>query len=245
MLVFGLFLAGCDNSSSTPPHELTYVLKGGTLTISGDGESLVPKDGDRFTLETFDGKEVTGTIEVAEGGTITFKNNEGVSNVIPPATIPSGGESISIEAGEITFDDGTKGQQDADTASPVLPPPPPTDEYDLYWGFIDGATYAEMEKKAADDADVSLIAAGSTAGYVAGKGATAGYSQMDSKYFDNFGTVTGSFEKLLDFSEDGIGLPSALKTEMTKQKANLPIAAIFEVKDQGVVVFFITEHEEL
>jgi hypothetical protein len=238
MLVFGLVLAGCgdDPSGPDPTHEILYRVPNGILTIKGDGESSVPKDGDSFTLKTSDGKEVNGTIQVAEGA-ITF-NKDGTTNVIPPATIQSGGESIAIGAGEITFDDASTGQQEAGTGSP------PT--YDLYWGFIDGETYSDATAQAANQG-VSLIAAGSNAGYVTGADAVAGFSKMDNNYFDNYGTLNDTFENLLNFNRDGIGLPPALKTAMTGQKANLPIAAVFEVNDpdtlQGVVVFFIQEHQ--
>jgi hypothetical protein len=61
-------------------------------------------------------------------------------------------------------------------------------------------------------------------------------------YFTDSGTMNDSFENLLNFNKNGIGLPSALKTALTRQKANLPIAAVFQVNAQGVVVFFVTEH---
>jgi hypothetical protein len=244
MLVFGLVLASCGDGGSDPTHEIPYPLSYGILTIRGDGESRVPKNGDSFTLETHDGKKVTGIIEVATNGTISFKNSDGAT-VMPPATIPAGGESISVGAGEITFDDGSTTSKTSQTAEPLLPPPPPT--YDLYWGFIYGATYSEVRDEALKRG-ASLTVAGSNAGYVTGATATAAYNMISVDYYDYFtdsGTMNDSFENLLNFNEKGIGLPPALKTAITRQKANLPIAAVFEVNAQdvqGVVVFFVEEH---
>jgi hypothetical protein len=251
MLVFGLVLASCgDDGGSDPTHEIDYALgSGGTLTIKGDGESSVPKDGDSFTLETPDGKKVTGTVAVAGDGTISFKNSEGTA-VMPNATIPGGdSNSITIETGDITYDDGSTATIDSpQTVDPVLPPPPPASPtYDLVWGFINGATYSQISTEAKNNG-ASLTAAGSNAGYLAGTNALAAMEMISegySDYFTDFGSLSNKpFDELLDFNENGIGLPSALKTAMNRQKENLPIAAVFQVNAQdvqGVVVFFVVE----
>jgi hypothetical protein len=244
MLVFGLVLVSCgdDAGGPDPTHEVKYLLSSGTLTIRGDGESSVPKDGDSFTLETNDGKKVTGTIEVAKDGTITFKKGDAV--VLPSAQIEDNGGSIAIEAGDITFDTGEKGTQSAETATPVSPPAPSS--YELTWAYWSNANYSYVSSEFAGKG-ASLTAAGTNAGYLTGNDAATAFTIVDSGNYpepDNYGTETGSFEELLNFQDEGIGLPSTLKSTMGAKKANVPLAGVFQVDmggGSGVVLFYVTK----
>jgi hypothetical protein len=245
MLVFGLVLVSCGDGAggSDPTHEVKYVLTSGTLTIKGDGESSVPKDGDSFTLETSDGKKVTGTIEVAENGTITFKNNDGVE-VLPSATINEGDDKIAIGTGKITFDDGTeKPLTTPETVEPV--PPPAPSSYELAWAYWRDTNYSYVSSEVAEKG-ASLTAAGANAGYLTGDNAATAFTMISNNYPepDNYGTETGSFEELLNFQAEGIGLPSTLKSRMNAQKANVPLGGVFQVPTYGgVAVFFVTKED--
>jgi hypothetical protein len=242
MLVFGLILVSCetDTPDSTRTHKFEYEVTDGTLTITGEGESSTPKTGDSFTLEMDDGKKATGTIEVAEDGTITFK--KGDTEVFPEAKIEGDGLKIE-EEGEIILDGngGTK-TQPAGTLKPPL--------YTVSWGYMGGVTYSQAASNAAGYG-VTFKSAGSNAGYLTGNDATGAYSIMMmqfSSYFNGGGSVPDSpFEELLNFQENGIGLPSALKSAMGREKANVPIAAVFQVNQgggSGIVVFYVEEAED-
>jgi hypothetical protein len=238
MLVFGLVLASCgDDGGSDPTHKLEYDLSGGgVLTIEGDGESSEPKNGDSFTL-VVNGGTITGTIVVDEGGTINFK--KGDTTVFPPATITGGGDnpSIDIGAGDITFDNGSTGTQSDETVERRL-------YCDLYWGFMGDARYSQVKAGAAAEG-ISFTEPSYNSGYLTGANATAVYNKTTSDYSEYFidnGELSNQlFEDLLNFNENGIGLPSALQTALRTEKANLPIVAAFEAQG-GVVMFYVVKH---
>jgi hypothetical protein len=247
MLVFGLLMASCETETPEPdpppPHVFEYKLSSGTLTITGEGESSKPKTGDSFTLVTADGKKATGTIEVAEDGTITFRNKNG-DKAFPDAKIE--GDDLKIEKkGEIIFDgDGGKGEQPVETAKPP--------SYKMSWAYMGGPTYDEIRSQAEKDYGISFKPAGSNAGYLTGAEATGSFAAMKTQLddFDATGTKSGSFEDLLNFKdeESGIGLPEAVKSTLSAQKAKIPIAAVFQVSPKeggtGIVVIYVEEDKD-
>jgi hypothetical protein len=101
-----------------PVHEVTYKLGDGTLTIKGEGEVPAPKTGDSFTLLMDDGKKLTGMVEVAADGTITFKYPDGGTAF---TAVPESGGSITVNGGNITFDDGTSGMVESGTGTEPVP----------------------------------------------------------------------------------------------------------------------------
>jgi hypothetical protein len=115
-----IFMTGCPDltnagNGDSQTHSFTYKLGGdsSTLTITGEGDIAKPKTGDTFEL-VIDGKTLTGTIEVKSDGTIIFKNKGG--GEVFTASLDDGGGSLTVNGGEITFDDGTQGTVPEGTA---------------------------------------------------------------------------------------------------------------------------------
>jgi hypothetical protein len=235
MLALGLVLAGCSDDPEDPTHTVEYRLSDGKiLTFKGSGNSSVPKNGDSFTLVTADGsKTVTGTITVTD--TIIVFNKGTVLNVVPPAVI-QGAAGINISAGTITFDDEGKETIDETTAGPVTPI-----TCRLSWGYWNGASYSYIRSQLAYYG-VSIIEDGlDDAGYLAGSIATDVFNQIrnnSEQPFTASGILTNTFEELLDFEYQTIGLPDALKAAMAANKANLPLAGVFG-ESGGVAVFYV------
>jgi hypothetical protein len=237
MLVFGFILVSCETDTPDPTrtHEFEYKPSSGTLTITGEGESSKPKTGDSFTLETADGKKVTGTIEVSEDGTITFKKED--KEVFPKAKID--GDDLKIEEkGEIIFDGGGgKREQPAETAKPPL--------YKASWAYMGDATYSDAVE-GAKTYGVTFNPAGSNAGYVTGDTAVNTYNIMKQNVpNDETGSIDPcSFEDLLAFENQGMGWPEDLKSALRREKANMPIAAVFQVNqgsESAIVVIYVEE----
>jgi hypothetical protein len=131
-------------------------------------------------------------------------------------------------------DDGDKTGDDGDTT-----------QYTLEWGAWDGQTYATISSNFTA-AQHPLTPAGSNAGYLTGSMALSAYNIVHDAYrFDDGGTVSGSFDSLLNFSKDGIGLPDGgLKNALREQKANVPLAGVFQYTSggrPGVSVFYLTK----
>jgi hypothetical protein len=58
--------------------------------------------------------------------------------------------------------------------------------------------------------------------------------------FEETGTAEGSFESLVNTKVENISAPSALKTKLTDEKANVPVGGIFDA-GQFAVMFYITK----
>jgi hypothetical protein len=130
-----------------------------------------------------------------------------------------------------------------------------TTEYTLTWGAWDGATYSDVSSSFSV-AGYSLTAAGTNAGYLTSDKAVGAYNILANggsgiPRFDDSGTISGSFETLLDYSTQGIGLPAGLKSSLRGQKANAPLAGVFQyyldggsnggAPLPGVSVFYVTK----
>jgi hypothetical protein len=81
---------------------------------------------------------------------------------------------------------------------------------------------------------------GQSAGMATGATATTIYNYCTSGTisFNDGGTVNGSFETLVNYSNQGVSAPSGLKTLLISNKANVPLAGIFD-GGQAAVVFYI------
>ncbi|MDR3337315.1 MAG: hypothetical protein LBT16_08940 [Treponema sp.] len=115
----------------------------------------------------------------------------------------------------------------------------PTDEYTLEWGSFN-ADYATIMATIKKEGWNVQEVQGGTAGMATGATATAIYNYCTSGkiVFNDGGTVNGSFETLINYSNQGVSAPSELKTLLNSNKANVPLAGIFD-GGQAAVVFYI------
>jgi hypothetical protein len=119
----------------------------------------------------------------------------------------------------------------------------PGDEYTLEWGSFTTSYSTIMNTIQQQGWDVQQVQ-GQSAGMAKGATATAIYAYCTSGgiVFNDGGTVTGAFEDLVSYSDDGTTYaPQGLQTLLINNKANAPLAGIF---DAGVaaVVFYITKN---
>ena len=61
-----------------------------------------------------------------------------------------------------------------------------------------------------------------------------------SSFFDS-GTAIGTFEELLNRTEDGVSLPNNLKQALRANKEKMPIAAAFDAGTHGVI-FYVNKY---
>jgi hypothetical protein len=109
-------------------------------------------------------------------------------------------------------------------------------EYHLLWGTFT-STYSQIKTVITQQSwDVTPL--GDSAGYATGDTATAirNYNVANTQFSDG-GDKDGSFEELLNFSKNGIGLPDNLKTVFADQKPNVPLAGIFDAGDFAVLFY--------
>jgi uncharacterized repeat protein (TIGR02543 family) len=114
--------------------------------------------------------------------------------------------------------------------------------YTLSWGIL--TTSYDNFSAGFSQHGVTLTSAGANAGYLTGTAASGAFTAINNNpeaAFDDFGEQEGSFEEFLNFQENGIGLPTALKTAMTAQKASVPLLGVFSVGDK-VIVFYISKN---
>jgi hypothetical protein len=110
------------------------------------------------------------------------------------------------------------------------------EEYILEWGAFN-ATYAGVQSTiSAQGWDVELADDG-----VYATGTTAEDIYTYSKNTISFiktGSKDGTFEELLNYKSEGVGLPSNLKKHLRGEKANAPLAGIFD-NGQSATVFYV------
>jgi hypothetical protein len=119
----------------------------------------------------------------------------------------------------------------------------PEPEYHTVWGsFI--APFSVVADAIEAHPQWEVTPTDKTSGYATGNTADAilYYCLYNVTGYEDSGAVDGSFDKLLNYKNQGIGLPSALKTALGKEKGNSPLLGIFGVTVQGqteqiVVVF--------
>jgi len=115
------------------------------------------------------------------------------------------------------------------------------DEYKLTWGLWMGVDYSYISSQFIANG-ANPVSAGSSAGYITGNDASRAFSIASTYPFDDDGTMTGSFETLLNFKKDGIGAPQELKSAMLAQKDNVPVGGIFQASingSVGVIGFYV------
>jgi len=116
--------------------------------------------------------------------------------------------------------------------------------YTLEWGSWSGSYYSAVKSEVG--ADFHEVSSSPKSGYATGSKATEAYTFIKSHYgFDDGGTVTGEWSNLLNFSKDGIGLPSALKSAMAGQEANVPVGGVFEASNYSgpyTILFYGTKN---
>jgi hypothetical protein len=114
-------------------------------------------------------------------------------------------------------------------------------EYDLKWGLWINETYANISAQFNNN-NVPLTSAGPNAGYLTGNNATAAYNFISSYYsFYDYGSTDGSFEDLVNYKKDGIGAPVTLKDALRAQKANAPLAGVFQYQNY-VLLFYLSKN---
>jgi hypothetical protein len=131
----------------------------------------------------------------------------------------------------------------ATAAAGADPTPPGGGEYTLLWGVWEDVNY-EFISGNFSSYGLPLTSAGSNAGYLTGSNATSAYniiSTTPEAQFNDDGTLSGSFEELLNYQSQGIGAPSALKSALTAQKSNVPLVDVFQ-HQYGVTAFYITKN---
>jgi hypothetical protein len=120
-----------------------------------------------------------------------------------------------------------------------------TGEYKLSWGIWNTANYDYVNTQFSSRG-YSLIPAGTNAGYITGTSAANAYNAVKTvQSFDDQGTQDGSFEELLGFTKNSIGLPTDLKATMAGQKTNVPVAGVFQFTAggaQNVALFYVSKN---
>jgi len=112
--------------------------------------------------------------------------------------------------------------------------------FNLQWGAT-LTTYSDVEDiiktqgwKVQSSGATFALATGATAETV------YNWCLSNVTFVDN-GTTSGSFESLVNFSSGGISAPSGLKTALNNNKANVPLAGIFN-GGEVAVLFYITKN---
>jgi hypothetical protein len=257
LLAFGLVLAGCstDPEEPTPAEKnLAALIAAGDFTIPVSSTDLGVKiTTDKVTLTVGEvvksySYTISDTAIILKGAaaqgrdaTIGYKINDNKT-----LTITGGLDQIadfSLASGPATSGVIEKlTPPTTPTPTPTTPTTPTTTNYTLQWGYLVGVSYSDIRSSSLGDL---LTPAGSNAGYITGSNATAVYEQAASGVFDGTGTEEGSFSTVLDFSQQGIGLPSDLKAALRAREENVPLAAFFSVEYQGTdiaVLFYITKN---
>ncbi|AEF82955.1 hypothetical protein TREAZ_2985 [Leadbettera azotonutricia ZAS-9] len=115
-------------------------------------------------------------------------------------------------------------------------------EYNLIWGAYNNyVTMTDIENTIANQnwpvtsANDGKYAIGDTARSI------RTYC-VGSQYFTDGGAADGSYEDLLNYTSNGIGLPSDLKNAMASQKASVPIAGVFKNPLNLEVMFYVSKN---
>jgi hypothetical protein len=169
---------------------------------------------------------VTWTIETSGKAPETSINRDGLLTVALNETL----STLTVKAAS-TVDDT---QYDTATVDVIAA------SYNLQWVLIN-ATYNEVQSYISDQ-KWTIAASGSNWKLAAGDTATTIYNWCNTylpreALFDS-GFLDGSFEYLLNFQENGIGLPAGLKNSPYTTAANVPLAGVFNVPEYDMVLLF-------
>jgi hypothetical protein len=115
-------------------------------------------------------------------------------------------------------------------------------EYHLKWG-VTYTTYSQVESTVTSQG-WAITDQGSNWALGTGSTATTVYNWcMGNVTFVDGGDFDGSLEECLNFSKDGVSAPAGLKTAGNNNKANIPLAGIFDGGyNVGAVLFYITKN---
>jgi hypothetical protein len=114
-------------------------------------------------------------------------------------------------------------------------------EYHLKWG-VTSTSYSEVQSTITEQ---GWTVADSGSAWAIGTGSTASAIYdwcMSNVTFADGGDFDGSFEECMNFSKDGVLAPAGLKTAGTNNKANVPLAGIFDGGSAGAVLFYVTKN---
>jgi hypothetical protein len=112
--------------------------------------------------------------------------------------------------------------------------------YTLQWGST-LTSYSRVESIIATQG-WNIQRVGDTAAYATKATATSIYNWcIDNAYLYRTGIESGSFESLVNYSSNGVSAPPALKTALNSNKANVPLAGIFD-GGSVAVLFYITKN---
>jgi hypothetical protein len=185
--------------------------------LSDDSQLEIRSDGTAVLTKSDGETKINGTVS---GGTVTLENED----------------TLTVDE-----DGRVEGEVDGYTVTGEK------DEYELLWGIWDGASYSQISVQFTSNG-FALTSAGSNAGYLTGSSATNALNTIQNTpgaEFDDDGEVAGTFEKVLDYTKDGRGLPDNLKTTLKAQRTSAPLAVVFQLShDDGstsVVAFYVTK----
>jgi hypothetical protein len=116
------------------------------------------------------------------------------------------------------------------------------DQYTIEWAMFN-ISYTDLKAIMQAAVGAQNVESGSNYAMAKGTAAETGFQILSSTYsilvLDS-GTETGSFEKLVGFSKDGVSVPAGLKTLLNNNKNNVPLAALFAASG-GTVAFYATK----
>jgi hypothetical protein len=231
LLALGLVLSGCDNPSGGGGGSKTETFMG----IAGEKTYvLVITDDTSYVLTVINGsttKTSNGNAEKTDDGWELTPSNGAAF------TVETGSGEITGMDGTITYEGNVGTEEAPETITPV------SDEYSLQWAAID-ITYEEVQSYISAQG-WNIAGSGSNWKLATGSTATTVYNwclaNIPSNAWLDSGTLNNSFQNLLNFKEDGIGLPAGLKNSPYATRANVPLAGIFDAGRDMVVLFYVTE----
>jgi hypothetical protein len=261
LLTFGLVMAGCglignDDDDDDGGFDRDLVAKWHSTQAAADSGSGVVFEITAegiFTGASFTAGEIKAT---TSGGRIS------ATATVNGTTVDYGAADYVVNGTRLTFSNMSSGQPNIFTQlNNIVNSSLPgltgsfykkagsndlggkSDEYELIWIARNYVTYAQF---IGSFPGVTLTPAGSNAGYLTGNAAYNAFVSFSSSdyQFNDSGTEEDSFENLLNFKQNGIGLPSALRSALSTQKANVPIIGVFQSSDgqggYGVIAFYVT-----
>jgi hypothetical protein len=201
------------------------------VTVSPASTSVAQGGTRQFTADvtgTIDAayKTVTWNIETTNTAAGTFIDGTGLLTVAvnEPRT------TLTVKATS-TIDDSQSG-----TATVTVTEA----QYHMGWAAFEG-TYNDVQSYILEQG-WSIADSGTNWGLAIGPTATAiydwGNDNIPEDYLVARGSRDGSFGNLLNFQEQGIGLPAGLKNSPYTIGTNAPLVGVFEVSEYDMVVLF-------
>jgi hypothetical protein len=257
LLILGLVFTACktgNDPQDTPPETYTYTSGEYEITIVTDPASgkAVLADGQTgtYTLKYRGAIVSTGRFIMAVTVVTFTPNSPGSDNLIfspflgtlddngltftSPVTITVDGNTVSLPT---TMTKPTTGDSGDDTGAGG----DDDNKYVAYWGAFTASPSVIEGVIRSQGWNVTRV--DSNSAYATGATATAiYYYNIKQTYFTDYGTKTGSFDELLNYSADGVTyVPLALKTALINNKNKVPLAAIFDA-GSFAVTFYITKN---